>query len=734
MSPVGARSETATTSAPPTHRTSDDSVASHCGRDLVASLKKVVGATRPASSLALSGKQRADFVTIDSVSLWEVVHPRIREEAAESALMSFDLEWHLKDNPKVDRPALALIGVGTGSVYCLQLSCLQLGPSWFPRELSSLLEDPAYFLVGSDIAMDAGLASQSLDPDRMIDTRAALKYLKNMRVLDDNPFVENNARIGLGHQALAAWNTVHAFNKCGGKAELEKALGKGCVPKSFLSDPYRDPKRMYRWGGRFELEDRQMVYLHVDAQAPIALLQFGAASLINANPTVFDGVPLKEVFRQLFHRVIGVYFERCAYLVTSIPDFLKDTELGWRLTDRLPRPDGYHDSPGGRDARTSDADELEFVLDPQERDELLVGPEAVDRSRPSKRETFSTANELRETGPRVSEASSSMERTRGSRSESQPRRSQRLDRLRAFSLMPTRVGRIGNLAELSKELLDRMGEKKVSSRFSHMPGFANGFCYRCGAHGHLVDACPVKPEKTCDYCRRPGHLVRACPVLHHVCAFCALRGHETGRGCPEYDNLEAYREHFEAFADQGLRTRERHKTVELGLWWFDPRWSAVRHRPTYAELLQVPVHEACARVRFEGFARRVELEAGSSARKSDTVKLTRAEYEALLRQARSTPIHAGAEPESLRFTPSPVRKRPLFQEEGPGVPSTSGEQAKRPRSNLERDLFGTESSDSGTADRLRSVVSVPRPRSRNRRRRRGNPAKQKSGAGNSNLI
>jgi hypothetical protein len=665
--------------------TKDDEMAastSYCGRDLIAELRRTVARTRPTSSRALSTEQMRSFMVVDSAEVWDMVLPRMREEAKFSALVSFDLEWDIKDAPRADRPVFALIGTGDGNVYLLYLSKLGLKDAWFPEGLGSLLSEGSHYVVGSGVEKDVDLLTD-LDPDKIIDTRAALKWLRNMRLLDDNNFVRDN-KVGIGHQALAAWDTIHAYNKCGNKQALEKSLGKGKVPKTFLSDPYRDPQKMYRWGKGEPLTDRQKVYLHVDAQAPIALLQFGAATLMEANATAFDGLSFSEVYHQLYHRVIGTYFDKSSYLVKSVPDFLKDTQLGWALYDRLPKPEGWNEPEPRQETAAAEIEarpveidvvaEIDALLESDEPERSGAWPEADRQPGPSRKpERFSTGSELRK--PALPEA------------ESGPRRALRLDRLRAFSLRATRVGKIGSLLDLSMELLSRMGEKKIGSRFSHMPGFATGTCFRCGGVGHDAELCPTSAEQKCDYCQRAGHLVAACPTLHHVCAFCALRGHETGRGCPEFEQLEAYRDHFEAFADYGVRTRERWNSVELGLWWFDPRWAALRFRPTYQELLKMPVNEARGHIQYFEFARRLESEVAQTPKRTrggkNTVTLTREVYEELLQRAQSTPAVPGGEL-SPGFSPSPVdppsftssgarRGRSRRRKRGPRPPSPSSD-------------------------------------------------------------
>ena len=155
-------------------------------------------------------------------------------------------------------------------------------------------------------------------------------------------------------------------------------------------------------------------------------------------------------------------------------------------------------------------------------------------------------------------------------------------------------------------------------------------CEYCGKKLQEKEACTCDTTKlTCVYCEVVGHEVVVCPRLHAVCPFCQVRGHIGGYDCPEEEDLPSYRDHFEQYADQGIRTRERHTSPEWGWVHFDRRWQSVKARPfTYAELMEKSPKDMIMFVKFFNIKKLMKEEFLASS-DAEIVPVTKGELEKL---------------------------------------------------------------------------------------------------------
>ena len=155
-------------------------------------------------------------------------------------------------------------------------------------------------------------------------------------------------------------------------------------------------------------------------------------------------------------------------------------------------------------------------------------------------------------------------------------------------------------------------------------------CEYCGKKLQEDELCTCDVKKLkCVYCEVVGHEVVVCPRLHSACPFCSVRVHIGGYDCPEEEDLPAYRDHFEQFADQGIRTRERHVTPEWGWVLFDRRWQSIKSRPfTYAQLLEKSAKDMICFVKFFNVKKYMKEEFLASTN-AEIVPVTRGEYDKL---------------------------------------------------------------------------------------------------------
>ncbi len=133
-------------------------------------------------------------------------------------------------------------------------------------------------------------------------------------------------------------------------------------------------------------------------------------------------------------------------------------------------------------------------------------------------------------------------------------------------------------------------------------GFCGG-CHHTYAFGRGQVACPyaraaltysgaISLYPRCTYARceiRHLHYTRVCPTLHSLCARCELRGHQGG--CLATKTwVERALEDFEAVADEGVYTSQRHLEKS---WGFYPSLGTLTE-PSYADLLMMDPFSAFA--------------------------------------------------------------------------------------------------------------------------------------------
>ncbi|CAM6055362.1 unnamed protein product [Sphagnum tenellum] len=91
-------------------------------------------------------------------------------------------------------------------------------------------------------------------------------------------------------------------------------------------------------------------------------------------------------------------------------------------------------------------------------------------------------------------------------------------------------------------------------------------CVKCGSILHGGRFCPVpRKELKCEYCKTTGtHTTRQCQIMQSACLKCGYRGHGGGR-CAGNRDIRKDFEKFEAFADEGERSRLRLEPQHVGL-------------------------------------------------------------------------------------------------------------------------------------------------------------------------
>ena len=234
-------------------------------------------------------------------------------------------------------------------------------PRGLPTDLRTLLESGEVLICGSAIGLDIRKLARA-PVNRLVDTRKVFDF--GVRHGHWDNVSRSGRKSGLGIQAVTVFGTLNAYLKADYEDKRVRQF-EPPYPEGFLDDSWRHPLRLYDWGRKGQcLQDRQRLYLFVDALTPIFLILQLLSCVIDSEDVdeIIGMTSAKDMFLTkfpslLFSTVIDVKPDPEAdrmFLLAPVDRALAGPELGAGIAGSAQADLGQVTGNGTSESQTPD--------------------------------------------------------------------------------------------------------------------------------------------------------------------------------------------------------------------------------------------------------------------------------------------------------------------------------------------------------------------------------------------